>query len=118
MAGSKLDRVVRAVDCGVSINSDVIRAQGGRRGRFLVWGDSVWRHFFERKAGSNNRTLTNYHVLRVNEMAKVEVYIVNSTELPTGIGEPRVPPTGPAVSNAIFAERGKRMRKLAFADAG
>jgi len=45
-------------------------------------------------------------------MPKVEVHIVRSTEAPTGIGESVVPPIGPAVSNAIFAATGKRVRTL------
>jgi isoquinoline 1-oxidoreductase beta subunit len=49
-----------------------------------------------------------YRVLRMNEMPKVEVHIVPSTEPPTGVGEPGVAPVGPAVANAIFAATGKR----------
>jgi isoquinoline 1-oxidoreductase subunit beta len=57
----------------------------------------------------------DYQVLRINEMPKVEVHIVPSTEKPTGVGEPGVPPIGPAVSNAVFAATGKRLRTLPFA---
>lgn len=56
----------------------------------------------------------SYRVLRMNEMPKVEVHIVPSTELPTGIGEPGVAPIGPAVANAIFAATGKRMHVIPF----
>jgi isoquinoline 1-oxidoreductase beta subunit len=55
--------------------------------------------------------------LRINEMPKVEVYIVPSSEAPTGVGEPGVAPLGPAVANAIFAATGTRVRKLPFANA-
>jgi len=51
-------------------------------------------------------------VLRIDEMPKVEVHIVASTEPPGGIGEPGLPPIAPAVTNAIFAATGKRVRKL------
>ena len=44
-----------------------------------------------------------YDVLRIDEMPEVEVHIVPSTERPTGVGEPGVPPIGPAVANAVFA---------------
>ena len=55
---------------------------------------------------------TDYTILKAGEMPKVEVYIVPSTEKPTGVGEPGVPPIGPAVANAIFAATGKPVRKL------
>jgi isoquinoline 1-oxidoreductase beta subunit len=51
-------------------------------------------------------------VLRIDEMPKVEVHIVQSKEKPGGIGEPGVPPIAPAVANAIFAATGKRIRRL------
>jgi isoquinoline 1-oxidoreductase beta subunit len=53
-------------------------------------------------------------VLRFEEMPKVEVHIVKSDAAPTGVGEPGVPPVGPAVANAIFAATKKRMRVLPF----
>ena len=54
-------------------------------------------------------------MLRIDEMPQVEVHIVPSTEQPTGVGEPGVPPIGPAVANAYFAATGKRVRVLPFA---
>jgi isoquinoline 1-oxidoreductase beta subunit len=54
----------------------------------------------------------DYGLLRINEMPSVEVHIMPSEEPPTGIGEPVVPTVGPAVSNAIFAATGKRVRTL------
>jgi isoquinoline 1-oxidoreductase beta subunit len=53
-------------------------------------------------------------VLRLNEMPQVEVHIVPSSDRPTGVGEPGVPPIGPAVANAIYAATRKRMRILPF----
>jgi isoquinoline 1-oxidoreductase subunit beta len=103
--------VVAAVDCGVAVNPDVIRAQveGG-----IGYGLGA--------ALRNAITLTNgivdqsnfdgYEPLRMSDMPKVEVHIVPSREAPTGIGEPGVPPVAPAVSNAIFAATGKRLYSL------
>jgi isoquinoline 1-oxidoreductase beta subunit len=54
----------------------------------------------------------DYHVLRMNEMPKVEVHIIDSKEKPTGVGEPGVPPIAPAVCNALFALTGERIRTL------
>jgi len=56
----------------------------------------------------------DYRVLRIEEMPKVEVHIVPSSEAPTGVGEPGVPPIGPAVANAVFAATGRRVRNLPF----
>jgi isoquinoline 1-oxidoreductase beta subunit len=54
----------------------------------------------------------DYQMLRISEMPQVEVHIVPSTEAPSGIGEPGVPPMAAAVTNAIFAATGKRIRRL------
>jgi isoquinoline 1-oxidoreductase subunit beta len=51
-------------------------------------------------------------------MPKVEVHIVQSSEAPTGVGEPGVAPVGPAVANAVFAVTGKRIRVLPFTTGG
>jgi isoquinoline 1-oxidoreductase beta subunit len=53
-----------------------------------------------------------YPVLRMAEMPMVEVHIVDSIEKPGGIGEPGTPPIAPAVTAAIFAVTGKRIRTL------
>lgn len=58
------------------------------------------------------RAQIEYAPIRINEMPKVEVHIVNSSEKPSGIGEPGVPPLAPAVANAIAAATGKRIRRL------
>jgi isoquinoline 1-oxidoreductase subunit beta len=58
----------------------------------------------------------DYEPLRIDDMPKVEVHIVTSSEAPTGVGEPGVPALAPAVSNAVFAATGKRLRSLPFAD--
>jgi isoquinoline 1-oxidoreductase beta subunit len=58
----------------------------------------------------------DYKVMRMNEMPKVEVYIVQSTEKMGGVGEPGLPPVAPAVTNAIFAATGKRIRTLPIGD--
>jgi len=54
----------------------------------------------------------DYQVLRMSQMPKVEVHIVPSTDKMGGAGEPGVPPIAPAVTNAIFAATGKRIRTL------
>jgi isoquinoline 1-oxidoreductase beta subunit len=56
----------------------------------------------------------SYQVLRIDDMPRVEVHVVPSSDAPTGVGEPRVAPIGPAVANAVFAATSKRHRALPF----
>jgi len=113
--GIKIDRVVCAIDCGLPVNPDIIRAQveGG-----VAFGlSSILHEQITLKAGAVEQSNFNdYRLLRINGMPRVEVHIVKSTEDPTGIGEPVVPTAGPAVSNAIFAATGQRVRTLPFMD--
>ncbi|MGA0532441.1 molybdopterin cofactor-binding domain-containing protein [Hansschlegelia sp. KR7-227] len=109
--GIKVDRVVAAVDCGTVINPDVVRAQveGGvgfglgaaLRNAITLDGGVVQQANFD-----------TYKPLRITDMPHVEVHTAPSTEKPTGIGEPGVPPLAPALANAIFAATGKRVRDL------
>ena len=108
-----VDRIVCAVDCGVAINPDVIRAQmeGG-----IGYGLSAALHgAITLKDGIVEQSnFHNYVPLRINEMPVIEVHIVPSTEKPSGVGEPGTPVVAPAVANALFAATGKRLRKLPF----
>ncbi|MDN0073445.1 xanthine dehydrogenase family protein molybdopterin-binding subunit [Crenobacter sp. SG2303] len=111
----KVDRVVCAVDCGLAINPDVVKAQmeGG-----IGFGLAAALHgAITLKDGVVEQSnFHDYPVLRINEMPAVEVHIVRSAEKPTGVGEPGVPPIAPAVANALFAATGRRIRKLPFGD--
>ncbi len=112
-----VDRVVCAVDCGTAINPDIIAAQmeGG-----IGFGLGAVRFgAITLKDGRIEQdNFNSYRVLRMNEMPKVEVHIMPSTEAPTGVGEPGVAPVGPAVANAIFAATGRRMHVLPFPKTG
>jgi isoquinoline 1-oxidoreductase beta subunit len=110
----KVDRVVCAVDCGVAVNPDVIKAQ--MEGAIGFGIGAVLYGAITLKAGQVEQSnFFDYQVLRIEDMPAVEVHIVPSTEAPTGVGEPGVPPVGPALSNAVFAASGKRVRTLPFA---
>ena len=106
-----VDRVVCAVDCGIAVNPDVIRAQmeGG-----IGYGLSAALHgAITLKDGIVEQTnFHQYPPLRINEMPAVEVHIVTSNQPPTGVGEPATPVIAPAVANAIAAATGKRLRVL------
>ncbi len=106
-----VDRVVCAVDCGLAVNPDVIRAQmEGGIGFGLtaaLYGEITFK---EGKVEQSN--FNDYPLLRINEMPKIEVHIVESQSAPAGVGEPGVPVIAPAVANALFAATGKRVRNL------
>jgi isoquinoline 1-oxidoreductase beta subunit len=107
----RVDRVVCAVDCGIAINPDIVRAQvEGAIGYALatVLQDAIT--LTEGKVDQSN--FHDYRTVRIGDMPRIEVHIVPSTANPTGIGEPGVPPLAPAVANALAAATGKRVRKL------
>ena len=114
--GDKLtvDRVVCAVDCGIAVTPDVIKAQMQSA---IGYGLSA--------ALSGKITLTDGHVdqsnfnqytvLRLPDMPRtIEVYIVPSANPPSGVGEPGTPPIGPAVANAVRNATGIRLHTLPF----
>jgi isoquinoline 1-oxidoreductase subunit beta len=107
----KIHRVVAAVDCGLTANPLTIARQIEGA---IVYGLSAALYgrisFKDGRVEQGN--FHQYQVLRMNEMPKVEVHILASNEKPGGIGEPGTPPIAPAVTNAIFAATGKRIRTL------
>jgi isoquinoline 1-oxidoreductase beta subunit len=107
----KVDRVVCAIDCGIAINPDVIRAQ--MEGGISFALSAAMYGLITLKAGAVEQSnFHDYPTLRIDEMPQVEVHIVPSGEAPTGVGEPGVPPLAPAVANAIAAATGKRLNDL------
>ena len=112
-----VDRVFCAVDCGVAVNPDVIKAQMEGGIGFAL--GALYYSEIELKAGRVvQRNFDQYKALRIYEMPTVEVFIVPSTAAPTGVGEPGVPPLGPAVANAIVRAGGPAVLRLPFARAG
>lgn len=107
----RVQRVVCAVDCGRAVNPDTVKAQmeGG-----IVFALSA--ALYGEITIENGRAMqSNYHdypILRFDECPEIEVYIVDSDKSPTGTGEMGVPPTAPALMNAIFAATGKRIRRF------
>ncbi|MCA1493173.1 xanthine dehydrogenase family protein molybdopterin-binding subunit [Ensifer sp. NBAIM29] len=112
--GIKVERVVAAVDCGLAINPDQVRAQvegGIGFGLGAILGEEIT--LTDGQVDQGNFDL--YTPLRIDAMPRVEVHIVPSANPPSGIGEPGVPPIGPAVANAAYKALGKRIRVLPFA---
>lgn len=111
----KVDRVVCAVDCGVAVNPDVIRAQM-EGGIGFALAAALTGAITLKDGQVEQSNFHDYPVLRINEMPAVEVHIVPSAEKPTGVGEPGVPPLAPALANALYAATGKRIRTLPIGD--
>lgn len=107
----KVERVVCAIDCGIAVNPDVVKAQveGG-----LGYGlGAALKGAITMKDGVVEQSnFDSYEVLRISEMPKVEVYIVPSAEAPTGVGEPGTPVVAPAVANALLTGTGVRTTVL------
>jgi len=107
----KVHRVVAAVDCGMTVNPDIVKRQIESA---IVYGltAALYGKITFKDGRVEQSNFHDYRMLRMSEMPKVEVHIVPSQEAPGGIGEPGTPPIAPAVANAIFAATGKRIRKL------
>lgn len=104
-------RVVCAVDAGVIVNPNTVQAQVQSAVIFGISGA-----LYGQATLKNGRIeQSNFHdvrVLRMSEAPLIETYIVQSTEAPGGMGESGTPALAPAVTNAIYAATGKRLRKL------
>ena len=104
-------KVTCAVDCGQTVNPFIVKTQmessiayglsATLKGKITIKNGQVVQSNFH-----------DFDVLRIDEMPDVDVHIVQSSELPGGVGEPGLPPIAPAVCNAVFAATGKRVRKL------
>jgi isoquinoline 1-oxidoreductase beta subunit len=107
----RVHRVVAAVDCGQVVNPSILeqQIQGG-----IVYGlgNALRAKITIEKGRVVQGNFDDYAPLRVEETPTVEVYAVPSAEVPTGIGEPSVPPVAPALCNAIYAATKKRIRAL------
>lgn len=107
----KVHKVWCAVDCGVAVNPDIIRAQM-EGGIGFGLGHALYGELTLDQGKPVQTNFDSYRSLRIHEMPEVEVKIMASTEKPTGVGEPGVPPIGPAVANALAALGQVRPRQL------
>ena len=107
----RVDHVVCAVDCGTVVNPDTVQAQIQSG---IIFGATAALHGeITLKNGRVEQTnFDSYQMLRMNEAPAIEVYIIQSSEPPGGMGEAGTSAVVPAVTNAIYAATGKRLRKL------
>lgn len=107
----KVERVVCAIDCGIAVYPDAVRAQmeGG-----IVYGLSaaLFGAITLKDGVVEQSNFHDYRVLRIDETPKIEVHIVPSAAPPSGVGEPGVPPIAPAVANALRQLTGKPVQQL------
>ena len=107
----RVHKVWCAVDCGVVVNPAIVRAQMESGIMYGLTAALYGRVSIEsgRVAESN---FHDYPMLRMNEAPAVEVVLAPSGDAPGGVGEPGLPPLAPAVTNALFALTGRRVREL------
>jgi isoquinoline 1-oxidoreductase beta subunit len=100
-----------AIDCGPVVNPDAVEAQ--MQGA-VAMGLSLAKYgkITLRDGAVVQGNFNDYPVVRMSEMPRINLRVIETGTVPTGIGEPGVPPTMPAVTNAIFAATGKRVRDL------
>ena len=99
------------VDCGIVVNPDTISAQM-ESGIIFGLSAALYGEITIKDGRVEQTNLGDYRVLRINEIPQIEVHLVKSTEAPGGIGEPGTSCLMPALTNAIYAATGKRIRKL------
>jgi isoquinoline 1-oxidoreductase subunit beta len=107
----RVHRVVCAIDCGVAVNPESVRAQM-ESGVAFGLGAALFSALTFKDGRVQQSNFHDYRVLRLDEMPAVEVHIVPSTEKMGGVGEPGVPPIAPAVANAVAVLTGQRLREL------
>jgi isoquinoline 1-oxidoreductase beta subunit len=107
----RIRRVVCAVDCGTVVNPDTVQAQIQSAIMFGITA-ALYGKITLKDGRVEQTNFDTYRILRLDEAPAVEVHIVQSFEPPGGMGETGTSAIVPAVTNAIFAATGKRLRKL------
>jgi isoquinoline 1-oxidoreductase beta subunit len=111
----KVHNIYTVIDCGTVINKDTVKAQ--MEGAAIFGMSLAFYGKITAKNGAiEQNSFTDYKMVRMNEIPNVHVEIVESTENPTGVGEPGVPVIAPAIINAIFKLTGKRYHNLPLSD--
>jgi len=108
----QISKVDYAVDCGVPVNPERIKAQFEGGASFAA-GIALKSEITVNQSGIQQSNFHNYLVARMPDAPyETAVHIIESNEKPTGVGEPPVPPFTPALCNAIYAATRKRIRQL------
>ena len=106
-----IDRLDVAIDCGMVINPDRIRSQMEGAAMFGV-GLALYGGVTVKDGAVQQGNFDTYRLPRMDAMPETKIHLVPSTMVPSGVGDPGVPVIAPAITNAIFAATGKRIRSL------
>lgn len=104
-------RVVSAVNPGIAVNPDGVKAMIEGSINYALT-PRLCGEISVKEAAVEQSNFHDFHVLRIGNAPAIEVVIIPSSDPPSGMGEPGVPPLAPALANAIFAATGKRIRRL------
>jgi isoquinoline 1-oxidoreductase beta subunit len=109
--GLHVDRVTCAMDCGQLINPDTVRAQIESA---IIWGFSatLWGEIVIQRGRTLQSNFHDYRVARMADAPPIDIELIVNHETPSGVGEPGVPGVAPAITNALFAATGRRVRRL------
>ncbi len=107
----KIDRVDCVVDCGIAVNPDSVKAQI-EGGVIMGLSAALYEKITIKDGQVSQSNFDDYRITRMRDTPEINISIVKSLERPTGTGEPGSSPIVPAITNAIFAATGKRIRKL------
>jgi isoquinoline 1-oxidoreductase beta subunit len=107
----KVNRYTSAIDCGMAVNPDGLRAQVEGA---VVFGLSaaLFGEITIKDGAVVQRNFPDFQAVRLRDCPAIEVHIHESDAPLGGVGEPGVPPVAPALTNAIFAATGVRVREL------
>jgi isoquinoline 1-oxidoreductase beta subunit len=106
-------RAVVAVDCGLTVNPNTVRAQI-EGGLILGLGTAMYNEITLTGGAVDQSNFHDYRALRMNEAPRIEIHQIRNSEAPGGIGETGTAVAAPVLGNAIFAATGKRLRALPF----
>jgi isoquinoline 1-oxidoreductase subunit beta len=109
----KVNRVVFAVDCGLAVNPDTVEAQI-QGGVINALSTALKEEVRFANGGVKSANFNDYSIFHMSEVPDIEVHIVKGNDKMGGIGELGVPPTAPAVANAVFNATGARIRRIPF----
>ena len=112
-----MEKVYCVIDCGRTVNPAIIESQMESG---IVYGltAALYGEISVKDGKIVQSNFPNYKMVQMNTMPEITVFIMDVDEYPGGVGEPGTPPIAPALTNAIFAASGERIRSLPLSKHG